>query len=61
MPVLESPLATDTVGTNPSQIHSNDVEKQVTTVVLEKLDIEHAIVQDDPRDWSRRRKVCTAS
>ena len=46
MSVLESPLVTTKVGTN---------------VVLEKLDIEHAIVQDDPRDWSRHRKVCIAS
>lgn len=23
-----------------------------------KLDIEHAVVVDDPRNWSRTRKVC---
>ena len=23
-----------------------------------KLDIEHAVVADDPRKWSRTRKVC---
>lgn len=34
-----------------------DVEKQPPTPVLEKLDIEHAIVQDDPRNWSSGRKV----
>lgn len=34
-----------------------DVEKQPPTPVLEKLDIEHALVHDDPRNWSSGRKV----
>ncbi|KAF7968295.1 hypothetical protein HWV62_31041 [Athelia sp. TMB] len=33
-----------------------DLEKQPTTHVLGKLDIEHAQVEDDPRNWSPKRK-----
>lgn len=48
----------------PSLIRADDFEaqtrKQPTTAVLEKFDIEHATVQDDPRDWSTSRKVCMA-
>jgi hypothetical protein len=37
-----------------------DLEKQTVleqVPAVEELDIEHAIVQDDPRDWSDHRKV----
>lgn len=37
-----------------------DVEKQDTnTPDPHKPDIEHVLVKDDPRTWSRNRKVCT--
>ena len=38
---------------------SGDAEKQAEAItpVLEKLDIEHALVEDDPRNWSPARKV----
>lgn len=37
-----------------------DLEKQNTNnKVPQKLDIEHVSVKDDPRMWSRKRKVCT--
>jgi hypothetical protein len=60
--VLLGPLGPSdtTVNAAPNQppgINSDDVEKQPTIPVLQKLDIEHTIVQDDPRDWSHRRKV----
>jgi hypothetical protein len=53
--VLEifSPLTVDT-GQNVS-----DLEKKSNTLVLEKSDIEHTVVHDDPRTWSTTRKVCT--
>jgi len=38
----------------------DDLEKQTVleqAPAIEGLDIEHAIVQDDPRDWSDHRKV----
>ncbi|KAF7985540.1 hypothetical protein HWV62_3783 [Athelia sp. TMB] len=37
---------------------SGDVEKQAKAItpVFEKLDIEHALVDDDPRNWSPARK-----
>lgn len=38
-------------------INSEELEKQPITPATEKLDIEHALVQDDPRDWSHHRKV----
>lgn len=34
-----------------------DVEKQPPTPAFDKLDIEHALVHDDPRNWSSGRKV----
>lgn len=36
-----------------------DLEKQPTTasMISEKLDIEHSVVEDDPRRWSSRRKA----
>jgi hypothetical protein len=35
----------------------DDFEKQTEVPAVGELDIEHAVVQDDPRDWSDHRKV----
>jgi hypothetical protein len=40
-----------------SQAQGIDLEKHQIPPAFEKLDIEHAIVQDDPRNWSHHRKV----
>jgi hypothetical protein len=52
--------ATADITSQARKINSDDLEKQHISPALERLDIEHAIVQDDPRDWSRHRKVCHA-
>jgi hypothetical protein len=44
--------------TTANLIKSDDLEKGPITPVLEKLDIEHAAAQDDPRNWSQHRKAC---
>lgn len=48
---------TSALGDTPPRTTVNDLEKQPVTPVPEKLDIEHAIVQDDPREWSPNRKL----
>jgi hypothetical protein len=50
--------ATADVTSQERKLDSDDLEKQHVSSALEKLDIEHATVQDDPRDWSHHRKVC---
>lgn len=41
-------------GANPGQTEPS----HCASSNVEKLDIEHAIVEDDPRKWSKGRKVC---
>ncbi|KZP04105.1 MFS general substrate transporter [Athelia psychrophila] len=50
--------STNQHATNPTSAVQSplDVEKQPETPVLEKLDIEHALVDDDPRNWTSGRK-----
>ena len=52
----------------PSAPH--DLEKRSTHIAdntavdepqHDEIDIEHAYVDDDPREWSRRKKVCYTS
>lgn len=57
MAVIDEPIPGSAPTFNETQEPSSDLEKQPATHILEKLDIEHAVVEDDPRNWSSRRKA----
>ncbi|KAH9851171.1 major facilitator superfamily domain-containing protein [Lenzites betulinus] len=40
-----------------SEPRVDDAQTSATATVSEVLDIEHAVVEDDPREWSRTRKL----
>lgn len=52
------PVPTTEMAASVTQVDDLEIQNQPIIIASEKLDIEHATVQDDPRDWSPSRKVC---
>lgn len=51
-------MATVHTSTSPSLQEDGKEKMPASVKPVVKLDIEHAVVQDDPRKWSKHRKVC---